>query len=227
MTLTAKAWGGVSVRGVLGDGSKFTYSSTLTGTNAASAIPLWLSPKHARVTGIVTLTGTTDINANAPLRWYRPPDKNGSKFPEGFYTPVTASGAAYTAPERKFNVLKSETPAATIAFQGGNLASNLTTNIQINTKGKVQLPKGTIHQLTIHPKKGTFTGTFEHPIDGDNRAFYGVFTKDGVGTGVFTGNNQTGTVKITSGATVAPAPQPQPQPDPNGNPGSPQIDFGN
>lgn len=227
MTLTAKAWGGVSVRGILGDGSKFSYGSTLTGTNAASAIPLWLSPKNARVTGTVTLTGTDDITANAPLRWYRPPGKNGSKFPEGFYIPVTAAGAAYTAPEKKFNVLKSEAPAATIAFQGGDLASNLTTNIEINTKGKVQLPKGGVRQLTVYPKKGTFTGTFEHPIDGDNRKFQGVFTKDGIGTGVFTGNNQTGTVKIIAGATVAPAPQPQPQPNPNGNPGNPQIDFGN
>lgn len=227
MTLAAKEWGGVSVRGVLGDGSKFSYGSTVTGTNAASAIPLWLSPKHARVTGTVTLTGTTDINANGELRWYRPPNEDGSKFPEGFYTTVSASGGAYTPPEKKTNVLNSETPASTITFQGGDLASNLTANIQIDPKSRVQIPKGYVSKLDIDPKKGTFTGTFEHPIDGDRRKFQGVLTKQGVGTGVFTGQNQTGTVKITAGATAAPAPQPQPQPNPNGNPGNPQIDLGN
>ncbi len=203
MTMDVKSWGGVSVRGVLGDGSKFSYGSTLSGTDAAAAVPIWLSPKDARVSGTVALAGTTDITATGTMNWYRPPDEGAKRFADGFYTSLNATGAAYTPPAKKERVLNATSNDATITLQGGDLAANITRNIQIDTQSRVQLPKGVVSKLTIYPEKGTFAGTFEHPFDGDKRTFQGVLLPNqNVATGVFTGRTQTGTVKITPGATA-------------------------
>ena len=207
MTMDVKTWGGVSVRGVLGDGSKFSYGSTVSGTDAAAGIPIWLSPKDARVSGTVGLAGTTDITATGTMNWYRPADDGAKRFADGFYTSVNATGAAYTPPAKKERVLNAATNAATITLQGGDLAANITRNIQIDTESRVQLPKGVVSKLTIYPRQGTFAGTFEHPYDGDQRTFQGVLIPNqNVATGVFTGRTQTGTVKITPGATAVVTP---------------------
>lgn len=237
MRMTVKEWGGVSIQGLLGDGSKFTYGSTLTGTDTATGIPLWLSPKDARVQGIVTLAGTTDVTAAGDLKWYRPPDDGATKFAEGFYTTVNATGGAYTPPAKRERVLNADTSDATITFQGGNLTSNITRNFTIDKNNRVELPKGNVSKLTLYPTSGTFTGTFEHPYDGEMRSFQGVLLPNqSVATGVFAGQTQTGTVKITPGATVVTTPPAQQPGNGTGNPGvnlgngavgiSPQLNLG-
>ena len=224
MRMTVKEWGGVSIQGLLGDGSKFTYGSTLTGTDTATGIPLWLSPKDARVQGIVTLAGTTDVTAAGDLKWYRPPDEGATKFPEGFYTTVNATGGAYTPPAKRERVLNADTSDATITFRGGNLTSNITRNFTIDKNNRVELPKGSVSKLTLYPTSGTFTGTFEHPYDGEMRSFQGVLLPNqSVATGVYAGQTQTGTVKITPGVTVTPPTTPQP----GTGTGNPSVNLGN
>ena len=224
MRMTAKEWGGVSVQGVLGDGSKFSYGGTLAGTDAASAIPVWLSPKNARVQGIMTLAGSDTITAGGDLKWYRPPNEDSSKFAEGFFTTLTAKGSAYAPPEKRQRVLGSDTSGATITFQGGNLATTITRNIDIDRNNRVTMENGIVSKVTINPGSGTFTGRFEHPVDGEMHTFQGVLLPNqNVATGVFAGQDQTGTVKITPGKTTTPVVQ-QPQQQPGNNTG---INLGN
>ena len=233
MTMDVKTWGGVSVRGVLGDGSKFSYASTLSGTDAAAAIPIWLSPKDARLSGTVALAGTTNVTATGTMNWYRPADDGAKRFADGFFTSVNATGAAYTPPAKKERVLNAATNDATITLQGGDLSANIIRNIQIDTQSRVQLPKGLVSKLTIYPAKGTFAGTFEHPLDGDQRTFQGVLLPNqNVATGVFTGRAQTGTVRITPGATAVVTPPVQQPGNGNGNgdgngTGNPGVNLGN
>ena len=207
--MTVKDWGGVRVQGVLGDGSKFSYASTLSGTDAATQIPLWLSPSDARVSGTIALTGTTDVTAAGDLKWYRPPDEGSKVFDTGFYTVVKASGGEYTPPEKNQRVLNASDSKATITIKGGNLSSNIVSNMTIDRSNHPNVDLGYVSKLTLYPDKGLFSGTFEHPFDGEKRSFQGVLLPlQGRATGVFTGVSQTGTVEITPGATVIVTPTP-------------------
>ncbi len=222
--MTVKEWGGVRVQGLLGDGSKFSYASSLSGTDTASVVPLWLSPKDARVSGTIALTGTDTLTATGNLKWFRQPGDGGNRFNDGFFTTVNASGGAYVAPEKNERVLNAADSKANITLQGGDLTGSIVRNFSIDKNNRAQLERGVISKLSLDPVKGLFIGTFEHPFDGDKRTFQGVIlSQTSKATGVFTGRTQTGTVDIAPGTITAPAPTPQ-QPDPDENGG---IDLGN
>ena len=215
--MTVKDWGGVRVQGLLGDGSKFSYASSLAGTDAASVVPVWLSPKDARVSGTIAITGTENATAAGDLKWYRPPGDGDSRFDDGFYTTVNASGGAYVAPEKNSRVLNASDNKASITLKGGDLSGSIVRNFTIDKSNRTQLERGIVQKLTLYPDKGLFMGTFEHPIDGDSRSFQGVMlSQSSKATGVFTGRTQTGTVDIAPGAVIAPTPTPT-QPGTGGN----------
>jgi hypothetical protein len=227
MRLTVKDWGGVRVQGVLGDGSKFSYSSNLAGTDAAAGVPMWLSPKDARVSGTVTLVGTEDVTATGSLNWYRPSDKGADRFEDGFYTSVNAVGGLYTPPTKNQRLLNAESSDVTITFKGGNLASNIVVNGTIDSRNRITFGKGPLKQMSIDIQDALVTGRFEPTTTGKDVKFVAALVpQQNKATGSFAGLTTTGSIEITPGRTAQPAPTPQPQPDPD-NSGNPGIDFGN
>lgn len=224
--MTVKEWGGVRVQGVLGDGSKFSYASSLAGTDTASLVPLWLSPKDARVSGSITLSGTDTLAATGNLKWYRQPGDGNSRFNEGFFTTVNATGGAYVVPEKNERVLNATDSKANITLRGGDLTGSIVRNFTIDKNNRTQVERGIISKLTLYPDKGLFIGSFEHPFDGEKRTFQGVIlSQSSKATGVFTGRTQTGTVDIAPGTVATPAPTPQ-RPDNGGSGGNGGVDLG-
>jgi hypothetical protein len=76
--------------------------------------------------------------------------------------------------------------------------------------------------MKIDRKNGLFRGWFDHPLDGDERKFSGVLLQQqGIGRGVFTGMQQTGSVAFAAGATYTPpTTTPTTPTNPTTNPGT-------
>ncbi len=206
--LEVKPWGDVSIKGRFGDGSKFSTRSVLGGAGDVAAIDFWAAPKYTRVGGTLAFgTGATPTLTGS-LNWDRPPDSGSEFFPNGFSASVSASGSMYIPPDKGEHAL-GKTDNASVILRDGNLLVSITHNLDINSHDGVDiLDQGPDDMsLKIDRKKGIFNGTFEHPQDGSRRKFQGaLLQQQNIGRGVFTGQNQTGTVEFNLGAvTTTPA----------------------
>jgi hypothetical protein len=239
MRIQVSEWGGVTFKGKLGDGTKFSGSSVLSGTDAAPVIPYWLTPENSRIGGTITIGSGENPTLASVLKWYRGPDGDAQFFPDGFFVESSASGAKYQLPDegrRALSPNSSSINKATLSLSNGNLASTITYQYDISKGDRLDLlDAGSGNpSLKIDRKKGIFKGEFDHPLNGSRQKFEGVLLQQSeVGRGVFIGINQTGTVEFKLEA-IAPTPVPTPTPTPTPNPNPPTtpgidtggIDFG-
>ncbi len=212
--LDVQASGDVSILGRLGDGQKFRARGVLGGLDDTAAVNVWLAPKDARVSGTFTFSKGASPTVTGSLDWLHPTRSGAELFPDGFITTVTASGGLYTAPEKGARALKGGDDA-TLTFTNGNLPAAITHTLDLNSRDKVEIlnPSGDGVTMKIDRGAGIFSGKFVHPVDGSTQVFNGVLLQQqGLGRGVFRGQDQTGTVEFklvapttTTTSPVAPA----------------------
>jgi hypothetical protein len=82
---------------------------------------------------------------------------------------------------------------------GGNLATNLTNTVTINTNNAVAVTGSNSNNLslTLNAATGTFTGSFVSPVTNGPTALKGVLLpENNAGFGYFLGTNQGGGILI-------------------------------
>jgi hypothetical protein len=233
-------WGDVSIKGQLGDGTKFSTRGVLSGSDTDPSVTMWITPDDSRASAQFTFGSGASPTVSGEMKWYRSPNDQADLYPEGFFTTVTPTGARYVPPEDGHRALDTSNSKANIAISEGNLGSDISHNIEISKSDRVTVlnPNGDGFSFKIDRKNGTFKGYFDHPTDGDQRKFEGVLVQtQGKGSGVFTGLDRAGSVVLTLGLASNPTPTPTPTPTPNpNNPNTPNIpdevdpgdiDFGN
>ena len=203
--IDVKASGSVYMWGKLGDGTFFTARSVLGGAGDAAEIDFWTAPKGARVSGTLQFGADATPTLDGTLNWYRPPHEGEEFFPNGFSTKANASGSYYTPPKNGDHAI-GETNKATLILREGNLPAAITQSINLNNKDDVDI----VHQgpenlaMKIYRKSGLFRGEFDHPQDSSRRTFHGVLLQQqNIGRGIFSGQNQTGTVEVNLGRAKA------------------------
>jgi hypothetical protein len=95
-----KPWGEVSMKGRLGDGTKFSAKGALTGTNEVGRVTFWTTPDQNRVSGSFDFGGTGTTTVTGSMKWYRQPDRSAEFFPNGFYAELTPNGSRFEPPQK-------------------------------------------------------------------------------------------------------------------------------
>jgi hypothetical protein len=216
-----KPWGDVSIKGRLGDGSKFSTKGVLTGSDSAPIVSMFTSKGDTRLRG--TLQLGSDANLTGPFVWFRDADSD-AMFPNGIYAEINMNGSRLE-PAQKGQRTLPDAKKATITLTDGNLNTSITQSIEISKSDRVSFIGSNPFGVTmkIDRANGTFKGQFDHPFDDSRHKFLGVLLQaQDKGSGVFTGIDRTGAVALSIGVanpTPTPTPTPNPTPDPpnNGN----------
>jgi hypothetical protein len=209
--MDVKPWGDVVLKGKLGDGTKFATRGVLGGDGDAAAVQFWMTPKDSRVSGQFNFGTGENPNITGEMKWFRNENDDAQFFPKGFFVDnITPTGGRYLPPDKGRRSLGDEADRATITLSSGNLSGSVTQQLDINKRDNARILGANNVGMTISfdRKNGTFRGEFDHPADGSRRKFQGVLLQQQkTGSGVFLGQNQTGSVRFTLGTNTTPTTQ--------------------
>lgn len=203
-----RPWGAVRIVGQLSDGSKFSTASSISGTDAIVAFPIYEALKNGRFIGDLSFGSGEKPSLTGVVSHFRKQDGGANFFPDGFFTTVTPTGAYFSPPEKGDRVLDgapTEGQRLTLTLTGGNITGTLTHQIEINKRDNVTIlnPTSNNMRLDIDRDSGLFSGEFDHPFDGSRRKIRGALLQStGTGAGVFLGANQSGRVSIAVASTT-------------------------
>jgi len=167
--LTVSTSGRVSGRGMLADG----YAVQILSATANSAlVPVYvpLYGGQGSLFGWLTVTNSGVNHVAGPLWWFKPASAGGLNPPGGISNTVPVMGSRYVAPAPRTPVLTLSN--GVVILSGGNLTNSMTNSITLGSDNKIAGD----NQLTlrISPTKGSITGSFVDPSNGQIRNVKGV-----------------------------------------------------
>jgi len=174
--------------GTLADGTKISQSvSVCSGGQWPLYIPLYSG--KGLVTGWISFTSSepsTDLKG--ALSWIKLPDSSARYYPKGFANKSQAMGSTFTSlagSDRVLNLTR-----GSVAFIGGNLASDFTKVVMSLPGGKPTLMGGPGITMNFSLTTGLFTGKVTGPSGGKPLSFSGaVLQKLNLGCGFLLGTN--------------------------------------
>jgi hypothetical protein len=183
-TVSVSAAGAVRLAGTLGDGSKVTQSSVISGDGqwplyipAYTGKGLLLSWVSFASDPLDDFTGVVD--------WLKPGQPGGRFYPAGITQRTTLTGSKYQAPAAGGNALGFS--AADVVFSVGGLDRTFTNHIVLGPNSRV-LNNGSNNKLTMtfSPGTGMFSGRVADPSSGLILPFNGAVVQKGKrGSGSF------------------------------------------
>ncbi len=186
--------GAVSVAGVLGDGTAFTFSAPLF---ADATCPVYVQPyaKHGLLAGTLVFHDATtpDIaSADGTLLWQKPATTKGLYKP-GFTGSTATLGSRWTPPPK--NTAALDIANWNLAIGNGVLVPPLTGTVTLSPANLFTPPvPGT--KLTLAPKTGLLSGSFPG-TNGKPVKFNGALLQSqSIGRGVFALPDKTGPVTL-------------------------------
>jgi hypothetical protein len=211
-SLKVSTTGGVTISGVLADGTPFSQSGFVTsgGTAGADLFPIYASlPYKARglLSGTIAfekLSGTSDFDGT--VAWVKPPQTTGKLYPGGFNTGLAAIGSIESAPLKGTLALAlgGSSPNATLTLNEPDFSTAITKQVTVlpgrtaatNTV-TVNNPSTDKLTMSIDARAGTFAGTFIDPLTLARTKFRGVLFQDQASAaGFFTSPTQSGAVSL-------------------------------
>jgi hypothetical protein len=185
--------GRATFAGVLADGSKVTQSAALS-RDGAWPFFVSLSKGQGAVLSWLSFSDRPTDDIHGQLSWIRNPNPLAKMYPGGIDIETMVVGSRFTMPLDN-SLLRA--PGATLAFEGGNLASSFQNQIQIAVNNQVMNLGGNPLSLVFTPTKGTFKGKVTAPGTTTSYVFGGVvLQKTSTGYGYLTGPNLTSAVSI-------------------------------
>lgn len=196
MSIRINAQGFASITGVAGDGSKFSSSGVLGGSDAAPSLVVYANPEASALAGTLSIgdkvSGAFTYSRDASDRDF---------YPDGFEIDVTATGARYAEPDhRPFDQF------ATFATSGGRF-TDFSTDVRVTEDGSSVVQKNVGNadlSLQFNSRIGSFSGDFRNPDHSHRLArFSGVIVQGSTekGAGVFRGESKAGLVTLTATST--------------------------
>ena len=210
--VTVNTSGSISVKGRLGDGTRFSEGAYLSGENETSLYrELYSSqPEKGRIGGKLTfrdVPGVSDFDGL--MEWKKFEHAREKRYPEGFKVQIQALGSRYTAPESGGRVL------VQLAEQEYNARAAIIDDVLNNGVGQVDLAvswksNNRIYHYgpekmsaTASAKNGSISGSYFNPDSRETTSFTGVaFQKQGIVGGVSLFPTNTGAVRIQPGTNL-------------------------
>lgn len=204
-TASIDANGTVKWTGQLRDGTKASQTTKLSKTLTFPLFATLFKGDGVILGNVVLDSSQTDSDLTGSLDWFK--DSRQDKIFQNGYTDTDATvlGSIYVPPTSGGLVLPG-LGAATVQFRNGNMnISGLDVTIQVQPKNKVTITGNNAQAMSmkISAAKGSFSGTFKHPVTGVKTPYGGVFLqKTQTGAGGFVGSVlttlpiQTGTVTV-------------------------------
>jgi len=192
--LSVTSAGGVTFRGVLGDGTPVTQKASLAANGQwAFYVPLYKG--KGSILGWLTLadTGTSDVSGL--LLWTKPGGTIGAFYPAGFVDEISTIGSRYVAPlpgNRALNLSN-----AIVHLEGGNLAAPTTSDVTLDTFNRITVTSTNANKLALKlsVSSGLMSGSFVNPQTLKKSVIKGVvLQRQNLGGGHFLGTNQSGSL---------------------------------
>ena len=213
-TLSISADGIVTWKGTLGDGTRVSQTQPLTKPNGGGKTtwPLFLNLYKGTgvLLGTVTLDTTqSDSDLNAQLNWSKAVRSKDKYYPLGFsILDSDVIGSIYAPPAAGARALGGFTDTANngrVSLVEGSLQASIVRMITLDLSNKITVSNGGTDQLAleINAAKGTFAGTFIHPVSFKTTKIKGVlFQKQQKGVGLFLGTSVQGAIPQTGRVTL-------------------------
>ena len=189
--------GGLNLSGVLGDGTEFSTSATLT---RLSRWPLYVTLLGGRS----VLLGWLSFNQNQPgnldgsLQYIRSPDALAPTYPAGFSNQVAFMASRYSSPINGARALTWVYGLAVV--NGADLLPGITNLVKLTPDNTLNVidANGSALQLSFNPNTGLVSGSFVDLWAGTTNALSGVVLKrsDSIG-GQFLQGNLAGSLTVS------------------------------
>jgi hypothetical protein len=206
--VTVQSSGSIRFTGVLADGTAMTGASTLC---PDGSWPLYVAPDSGRsaVTGMVSLPGDGDSDANGNIWWFKDAQAERAAYPAGWPQGIAIDlfGSRYVASKTLAGAFDGSATAASIAspintavsFSGGALPKDFIARASVRGDS-LQVVSTELKELKLAmvKKTGVLSGSFLHPSGGKRTPFKGVYLqRQGIAAGFFIGSAQSGEVLLT------------------------------
>ena len=189
---------GAAFTGKLGDGTPFTFGSSIVTNGSSVNIPVYIPLYKGQgfLAGLLTSEPTANGNLDGVLNWFKP-ETAGAYLPAPFNTQVSLFGSTYVRPMKGQLVIN--LPNGTVTFNAGDLANPpLQKAVTLGTNDKITVtdPGADKLKMSINISTGLFSGSFVGPDAPKATSFSGALFQDGFnfGTGVFKGPADPGSV---------------------------------
>jgi hypothetical protein len=180
---------------VLPDGGKFSQSAPLS-QNGLWPVYIPLYAGHGSLQSWLNFANRPADDLNGAVSWIKPSDKRARYYAAGLTNICLAQGSAYVRPVGSTNYILTSTNAS-LAFVGGNLATDFTNTISLGRSSRVFNNSSNRLTMSFSLSQGTFSGRVVDPASGKWRSFSGaVLQKLNAGFGLLLGTNQTSSVTI-------------------------------
>jgi hypothetical protein len=178
----------------LADNTKVTQSATIS---ADGSWPLYatVGGGQGSIIGWLIFVDRTSDDVSGVVNWMKSANSHSRYYPGGFGLETVATASRYEAPSHGGQVINASN--VTVTFSGGNLASDISIPVAINSKG-VKDSSNSL-KMTISPSNGRFSGSVKDPSTSKSLPFSGVvLQKSSSGAGFLLGTNQTSRVELGS-----------------------------
>jgi len=204
-TLKVAAAGKVTLVGNAGDGTPLTQAAPVC-EGGLWPMHLPLLKGRGLILGWVRFTVEEQVQPEGNLGWIKSPNPADKLYAAGFHRPCEFATARYAVPAKGANSLAwSE---GSLLIDGGNLTATVSNQVRI-AANKVTIVGENPYRIaaTFAPAKGTFSGSFIHPVSGVKTPINGSVLQSSdarstVAAGWFKGSSESGYVEFN--ATPAP-----------------------
>jgi hypothetical protein len=162
--MTVRRAGSVAVVGKLADNTSFSASGPIVGGSSGNQFFLYhrgIYGGKGLLAGTITFEPLETSDCDGALQWYKPPQKSGNYFKEGFDTDLAVAGARYSNPHEQ----GMQVPTLTLALGGGGLDSPISATVALSPSNSFTVSGDNPEKLklTLNPASGLLRGSFIHP----------------------------------------------------------------
>lgn len=204
-TLKVAAAGKITLVGNAGDGTPLTQAAPVC-EGGLWPMHLPLLKGRGLILGWVRFTVEEQVQPEGQLGWIKSPNPADKLYAAGFHRPCEFATARYTVPAKGSNSLA--WTGGVLLLDGGNLTATVSNQVRI-AANKVTIVGENPYRIaaTFAPAKGTFSGSFIHPVSGVKTPINGSVlqsadARNTVAAGWFKGSSESGYVEFN--ATPAP-----------------------
>ena len=212
LTINVSPTGLLTAVGKLADGTKISFGGPVAAGDTValySSLHAAAAPHRGSISGIMAfhdMSSSTNNYLDAALYWFKPAQKSGSNYRDGFEIILGVSGSRYTPPQRGHLPLRFALPPenAVVEIRDGNLPGAIDIPASRSTSPTVLADPPNSNKLafTVNATAGTFSGSFAPFGDTRRISFSGVLHQTSrIGAGYFLGPlengvGQSGTVRL-------------------------------
>lgn len=180
----------------LADGTKAVRNVPLA-QNGLCPLYVSLYSGNGSIVAWLTFANQPTSDLSGRLSWIKPPVPAAAIYPVGFTTEIIAAGSLYQPPATNTDEVMNFSNAS-LAFSGGNLATNFTSTVFLLPSGAVTNLSGGQFKMNVALGSGIFTGSTKDPASGKALSFHGVvLQKMNFGSGFLLGTNQSSRVVLS------------------------------